>query len=339
MNESLLPGGQSDGKQQVRYVAILWKPDVGDGVDVTDAEETGVGRLVLAAHVGIDLSQKDESMKEWLVKTRSNRGKLTLRRCKQALVELLAENGCSGDQESTDWMLDNFPATWHTQLFSGLAGGEWCFAVLTAQDYPLRYVRGCLSGLGSALKQDAGAVQKIQKWLLQPKAEGLNVGLRPQLSSVCRQFADLSGISKVHAVLEEVDKVKAVMEDNIALALDNLESAEELEHRTQQLEAGAQVFQTASVAVRNREWLKGIKVSRAPLIDALSAATLADCVVCCLVSQAASCNRWSVRASYSRRWHDCLEHVRGGQIALFICVWKCADSVTVEAARMRSYRY
>lgn len=36
-------------------------------------------RLVLAAHFGIDRSQKDESMKEWLVKTRSNRGKLTLR--------------------------------------------------------------------------------------------------------------------------------------------------------------------------------------------------------------------------------------------------------------------
>ena len=36
-------------------------------------------RLVLAAHVGIDVSQKDEAMKEWLVKTRSNRRKLTLR--------------------------------------------------------------------------------------------------------------------------------------------------------------------------------------------------------------------------------------------------------------------
>ena len=63
---------------------------------------------------------------------------------------------------------DAVTATWHTQLFSGLAGGEWCFAgwfrarvalavillmlvlpmvaaVLTAQDYPLRYVRECLS--------------------------------------------------------------------------------------------------------------------------------------------------------------------------------------------------
>jgi hypothetical protein len=80
-----------------RRVSQLWKPDVGEGVDVTDAEETGVGRcvagcvlrlywltgsnvrLVLAAHFGLDLSQKDEAMKEWLVKTRSNRGKLTLR--------------------------------------------------------------------------------------------------------------------------------------------------------------------------------------------------------------------------------------------------------------------
>ena len=96
-----------------------------EGLDVTDAEETGVGRLVLGAHFGLDFSQRDEAMKEWLVRTRSNRGKLTLRRCKTALVQLLLENGCSGELESTDWVLDRFAATWHTQMFAGLAGGEF----------------------------------------------------------------------------------------------------------------------------------------------------------------------------------------------------------------------
>ena len=238
----------------------LWKPDVGDGLDVTDAEETGVGRLVLGAHYGIDLTQKDEAMKDWLVKTRSNRGKMTLRRCKSALVDLLLENGCSGEQESTDWMLDNFAATWHTQMFTGLAGGEWCFAVLTVQDYPLRYVREFMTALGTALKSDGVSEPKIQKWLLQPKAEGLNVGLRPVLSGLCQEYADLNNMSKVHAVLEEVNKVKAVMEENISLAVENLDTAEQIEKKTVQLEEGAKIFKANAVQVRQRECMKGVKV-------------------------------------------------------------------------------
>lgn len=258
MNDALLGGSD---REKMRYIALLWKPDVGDGLDVTDAEETGVGRLVLGAHFGIDLTQRDESMKEWLVKTRSNRGKLTLRRCKTTLVELLLENGCSGEQESTDWMLDNFAATWHTQMFAGLAGGEWCFAVLTAQDYPVRYVRECLAALGCSLKGDGVSEQKIQKWLLQPKAEGLNVGLRPVLSTLCIQYADLNNMSKVHAVQAEVDKVKAVMEENIAIAVDNLDSAAEIESKTEQLEAGAQIFKSAAVTLKKKECVKGVKLN------------------------------------------------------------------------------
>lgn len=241
----------------------LWKPDVGDGVDVTDAEETGVGRLVLGAHYGIDLTQKDEAMKDWLVKTRSNRGKLTLRRCKSALVDLLLENGCSGEQETTDWLLDNLAATWHTQMFTGLAGGEWCFAVLTVQDYPVRYVREFMTALGTALKSDGVSESKIQKWLLQPKAEGLNVGLRPVLSGLCQEYADLNSMSKVHAVIEEVNKVKSVMEENIALAVENIDSAEQVEQKTEQLEQGAKLFKANAVQVRQRECMKGVKVCTA----------------------------------------------------------------------------
>ena len=259
MNEALLGGSE---REKLRYMAMLWKPDVGEGLDVTDAEETGVGRLVLGAHFGLDFSQRDEAMKEWLVRTRSNRGKLTLRRCKTALVQLLLENGCSGELESTDWVLDRFAATWHTQMFAGLAGGEWCFAALTAQDYPKRYVRECLQGLGAALKADALCEQKIQKWLLQPKAEGLNVGLRPTLSRQCREYADLSNLSKVHAVAAEVEKVKSVMEENIALATENLDSAAEIEQKTEQLEQGSQLFKANAVKVRTRECRKGVKVRR-----------------------------------------------------------------------------
>lgn len=215
---------------------------------------------MLGAHYGIDLTQKDEAMKDWLVKTRSNRGKLTLRRCKTALVDLLLENGCSGEQESTDWLLDNFAATWHTQMFTGLAGGEWCFAVLTVPDYPLRYVREFMTALGTALKSDGVSEPKIQKWLLQPKAEGLNVGLRPVLSGLCQEYADLSSMSKVHAVMAEVDKVKAVMEENIALAVENLDSAEQVAKKTDQLEQGAQLFKANAVQVKQKAFLKGLKV-------------------------------------------------------------------------------
>ena len=82
--------------------------------------------------------------------------------------------------------------------------------------------------------------------------------------------------------LPQVEKVKAVMEENISIAIENLESAEQLvgisdsecmlcfavcdyrlptqEEKTQQLEAGSQILQTASVTVRNRECVKSAKV-------------------------------------------------------------------------------
>lgn len=209
-------------------------------------------------------------MKDWLVKTRQNRGKLTLRHCKSALVDLLLENGCSGEQECTDWLIDNFAGTWHTQMFTGLAGGEWCFAVLTVQDYPLRFVREFMAALGTALKNDRVSEPKIQKWLLQPKAEGLNVGLRPVLSGLLQEYADLNSMSKVHAVLEEVEKVKGVMEENIALAVENIDTAEQVGKKTEQLEQGAKLFKANAVQVRQRECMKSAKVCncRPPMTNA-----------------------------------------------------------------------
>jgi len=85
----------------------------------------------------------------------------------------------------------------------------------------------------------------------------------------------------------KVEKVKAMMDENISIAIENLESAEQLvctpclrllsaaakcthhiqEEKTQQLEAGSQILQTASVAVKNRECLKSAKVCWSRLRD------------------------------------------------------------------------
>eukprot|EP01051_Picozoa_sp_SAG22_P028007 SAG22_NODE_9669_length_576_cov_0.761006_1_plen_161_part_01 len=160
MREALI-----DDKQKLRYAAVLWKPDLEHGIDLTDGFETAIGRLVLAGHHGIDLSQKDSAMRDTLSKTRTNRGKLSLKRCKKALMELLVETACSEDQESTDWTLDNLSVVWHTQLVGSLPGGDWCFAVLTLQEYPTRYVREFMTKLSGAFKANAELGSKIKKWL------------------------------------------------------------------------------------------------------------------------------------------------------------------------------
>ena len=52
------------------------------------------------------------------------------------------------------------------------------------------------------------------------------------------------------------------MEENIALATENLDSAAEIEQKTEQLEKGSQLFKANAVKVRTRECRKGVKVRR-----------------------------------------------------------------------------
>eukprot|EP01050_Picozoa_sp_SAG11_P012169 SAG11_NODE_1336_length_5173_cov_10.716791_8_plen_92_part_00 len=82
-----------DTKQQLRYVAALWKPDLEHGIDInTDSYETRVGRLVMAAHFGVDMSEKDGAMRNTYANTRKHKGKLSLKRCKEELIKFLKQS-------------------------------------------------------------------------------------------------------------------------------------------------------------------------------------------------------------------------------------------------------
>lgn len=139
----------------------------------------------------------------------------------------------------------------------------------------VRYVREYLTRLSTSLKSDPGIQSKMKKWLPRPKDGGLNVGLRPLLSSLCQEFADLSNVSKVHAIIEDVDKVKQVMEENISIAIGNIDSAAELETTTSQLEAGAKIFEGQATSLRKRECWTSVK---------MNVAIAAACVLLCAVA-------------------------------------------------------
>lgn len=64
--------------------------------------------------------------------------------------------------------------------------------------------------------------------------------------------------------MSEVDRVKGVMADNIDSAMSNLESAEELDQKTQEMKQQSNMFNKQAKTAKNQMWWKNMKVSNCP---------------------------------------------------------------------------
>jgi hypothetical protein len=69
------------------------------------------------------------------------------------------------------------------------------------------------------------------------------------------------GGDKVSAVMREVDSVKGVMSDNINQAMSNLESAEDLNAKTEEMKNQSSVFNKQAKTAKNQQCMKNAKAS------------------------------------------------------------------------------
>mmetsp|Transcript_8636 Transcript_8636/g.21769 ORF Transcript_8636/g.21769 Transcript_8636/m.21769 type:complete len:232 (+) Transcript_8636:56-751(+) len=137
-----------------------------------------------------------------------------------------------------------------------LASGEAdVIAVITAPNYPRRLAFKLLEEIRAKVDDciPAEGVAGASK-------EGEYAKHLPWLREACLRYEDLGAVDKLTAVGAQVDEVKAVMEGNINKMLDNQESVNAVEDKSEQLRAGAQQFQRRSDHVKRMMWWRLVKL-------------------------------------------------------------------------------
>lgn len=137
-----------------------------------------------------------------------------------------------------------------------LAAGEVdVIAVITAPDYPRRSAFKLLDEIRTKVDDciPAEGVTGATK-------EGEYAKSMPFLREACVRYEDLEEVDKITAVGAQVDEVKAVMEGNINKMLDNAETVNAVEDKSEQLRAGAQQFQRRSDHVKRMMWWRLVKL-------------------------------------------------------------------------------
>ena len=84
---------------------------------------------------------------------------------------------------------------------------------------------------------------------------------RPILSEMCTKYDDLPSVSKVAAIQEHVDSVQAMMETNIAHQLKNLEIADDMTQKADNLSEQAAVFKKQTSTLRKIMAWKNLKMT------------------------------------------------------------------------------
>ena len=135
------------------------------------------------------------------------------------------------------------------------AGEVDVIAVITAPNYPRR----------SAFKLLEELRAKVEECVSREGVEGATkageyASQMPFLKEACTRYDDLGEVDKITAVGVQVDEVKAVMEGNINKMLDNAETVNAVEDKSEQLMAGAQQFQRRSDHVRRMMWWRLVKL-------------------------------------------------------------------------------
>uniref|UniRef100_A0A7S0X8N0 V-SNARE coiled-coil homology domain-containing protein n=1 Tax=Mantoniella antarctica TaxID=81844 RepID=A0A7S0X8N0_9CHLO len=134
------------------------------------------------------------------------------------------------------------------------AGDVDVIAVITSPDYPRRSAFQLLEEIRA--KVDGSITPEEVTRATKAGEHAKHAFLR----EACLRFEDVAEVDKITAVGAQVDEVKAVMEGNINKMLDNAETVNAVEDKSELLRAGAQQFQKRSDHVRRMMWWRLFKI-------------------------------------------------------------------------------
>jgi len=135
----------------------------------------------------------------------------------------------------------------------GSTDASLAYIVFCAPDYPERVAK-------QLIKKHADAVEGMS-------GDGTfdssnpSAAAKKAYAAVCKTLSsEYEGGDKVAAVMREVDQVKGVMSENINQAMSNLESAEDLNTKTDEMKQASSAFNKQAKTAKNQMWWKNMKV-------------------------------------------------------------------------------
>eukprot|EP01038_Epipyxis_sp_PR26KG_P008946 gene8946-12063_t len=139
---------------------------------------------------------------------------------------------------------------WH--LFSDKFG--LIYVLVCQATYPHRCAQLCLEEFQRSFTTKFGekGVSASEGSLTNPAGN--------MLLKICQKYDDVNGIDKLANVTNKVESVKLVMQENIQATLANLEKLENIEKKTEDLQAQASVFKNSATDLKNKMWWKNIKM-------------------------------------------------------------------------------
>lgn len=128
-------------------------------------------------------------------------------------------------------------------------------AVITGLEYPSRVVVQMITELHKNF------VEKFGLMAMSATSNSLTKKSLPMIKESCKKYDDLTKVDKTSNVQAKIEEVKTQMQDNIALMLENTESAEELQDKSNAMNEAASVFKNQSKDLKKTMKWKNLKMT------------------------------------------------------------------------------
>lgn len=141
------------------------------------------------------------------------------------------------------------------QVTYGADGEGRCIAVISGLQYPSRVVVQMITELHSSF------VEKFGLMAMSATANSLTKKSLPMLKDSCKKYDDLTTVDKTANVQAKIEEVKSQMQVNIAQMLENTESAENLQDKSDAMNEAASVFKNHSKELKKTMKCKNLKIT------------------------------------------------------------------------------
>jgi len=160
---------------------------------------------------------------------------------------------------------DNFsnlvPDSVYTSALSGQSwhisvdNNKFFYILMTERSYPTRVATSCITDL----KTEIIAKLTVNK-LNTARQHSLDGSAKGTLSNLCKKYDNLQEIDQLSRVASQVESVKLQVSENVKLALQNTESLEAVNEKTEHIKAQAGLFKKQGTQLKQQEWWKACKM-------------------------------------------------------------------------------
>jgi len=168
-------------------------------------------------------------------------------------VVIRAKSYKAGDFISVGQRVQGRMVTLHHELHEG-----YCYFVVTSEDYPPRYAQKCMSELIAEVRKLG---QQLAAWQQSPTEDGFSRKMARPLKGLLMRYADIDSLDKAMAMQKKVDGVTSTMQDTIHTAVGNVQSLDDLQESTANLQSGAKMFTKQARKSRRAMCLKNMKLN------------------------------------------------------------------------------